>query len=84
MRWFVPEFITLPLAARRCLVRNTLNGAALELSSGEHAVLTAELCCVRGDELRACVACSLPTHRDRCQCKHLPVNHCSTVDLGAK
>jgi len=40
-RWFVPEFITLPLAARRCLMRNPLNGAALELSSGEHAVLTA-------------------------------------------
>ena len=39
-RWFVPELITLPLAARRCLVRNALNGAALELSSGEHAVLT--------------------------------------------
>jgi hypothetical protein len=39
--WFVPELITLPLAARRCLVRNALNGAALELSSGEHAVLTA-------------------------------------------
>ncbi|TMH22522.1 MAG: hypothetical protein E6H64_05390 [Betaproteobacteria bacterium] len=39
--WFVPELITLPLAARRCLVRNALNGAALELSSGEHAVLAA-------------------------------------------
>jgi hypothetical protein len=39
--WFVPELITLPLAARRCLVRNALNGAALELSSGEHAVLIA-------------------------------------------
>jgi len=40
-RWFVPELITLPLAARRCLVRNALNGTALELSSGEQAVLTA-------------------------------------------
>jgi len=39
-RWFVPELNTLPLAARRCLVRNALNGTALELSSGEHAVLT--------------------------------------------
>ena len=38
-RWFVPQLITLPLAARRCLVRNALNGAALELSSGEQAVL---------------------------------------------
>src|SRR5438067_4222507 len=44
-RWFVPELITLPLAARRCLVRNALTGAALELSSGEHAVLaTCEGC----------------------------------------
>jgi hypothetical protein len=30
-----------PIAARRCLVRNPLNGAAAELSSGEYAVLTA-------------------------------------------
>jgi hypothetical protein len=38
--WFAPELRVLPLAARRCLVRNPLNGASLELSSGEHAVLS--------------------------------------------
>ncbi len=31
----------LPLATRRCLVRNSLNGAATELSAGEYAVLSA-------------------------------------------
>ena len=40
-RWLVPELTTLPIAARRCVVRSTLDGAALELSSGEHAVLSA-------------------------------------------
>ena len=39
--WLVPEFATLPLSPQRCLVRNPLNGAALEVSSGEHAVLSA-------------------------------------------
>lgn len=38
--WFVPSWRVLPLAARRCLVRNPLNGAAMELSSGEYAVLS--------------------------------------------
>jgi hypothetical protein len=40
-RWIVPELRMLPLAARRCLVRNSLNGAAMELSAGEYAVLSA-------------------------------------------
>jgi hypothetical protein len=39
-RWLRPELITLPIAARRCIVRSALNGATLELSAGEHAVLT--------------------------------------------
>ena len=39
--WFVPAWQVLPLAKRCCLVRNPLNGAALELSSGEYAVLSA-------------------------------------------
>ena len=39
--WLVPSLLMLPLAARRCLVRNPLNGAAVELSSGEYAVLSA-------------------------------------------
>ncbi len=45
-RWFVPVLTTLPVAARRCVVRNPLDGTALELSAGEHAVLSAcEGCC---------------------------------------
>ncbi|HVP88763.1 MAG TPA: hypothetical protein VMU79_11870 [Casimicrobiaceae bacterium] len=40
-RWLRPDLITLPIAVRRCIVRNALNGAALELSAGEHALLTA-------------------------------------------
>ena len=41
LRWLVPELHMLPVAARRCLVRNQLSGASLELSSGEYAVLSA-------------------------------------------
>jgi hypothetical protein len=41
LHWLVPQLRMLPLAARRCLVRNPLNGASLELSSGEYAVLSA-------------------------------------------
>lgn len=40
-RWLVPELATLPVAARRCVVQSKLDGAAIELSSGEHAVLRA-------------------------------------------
>lgn len=39
--WLVPALRLWPLAPRRCMVRNPLNGAASELSSGEYAVLTA-------------------------------------------
>ena len=61
-RWFVPELITLPVAARRCVVRNPLNGAALELSSGEHAVLTScEGCRTLGEhEARAAAQLGAP------------------------
>ena len=41
-RLFVPELVTLPIAPRRCVVyNNALGSASLELSAGEHAVLTA-------------------------------------------
>jgi len=40
-RWFVPALQMLPLEERRCLVRNPLDGAGMELSSGEYAVLSA-------------------------------------------
>lgn len=39
--WFVAELQLRPLAARRGHVRNPLNGATMELSSGEYAVLAA-------------------------------------------
>jgi hypothetical protein len=39
--WFVPELQLRPLSGRKCLVRNPMNGATLELSSGEYAVLSA-------------------------------------------
>ena len=39
--WFVPEMQLRPLAAQRGHVRNPLNGATMELSSGEYAVLSA-------------------------------------------
>lgn len=40
-RWFMPELQLRPIANQRGHVRNALNGAALELSSGEYAVLSA-------------------------------------------
>jgi len=40
-RWFVPDLQLRPVANQRGHVRNALNGAALELSSGEYAVLSA-------------------------------------------
>src|SRR6266704_7082987 len=40
-RWAAPPWTMLPLAPRRCLVRNPLNGASAELSSGEYAALSA-------------------------------------------
>jgi hypothetical protein len=39
-RWLLPELVTLPIAPLRCIVRSALNSATLELSAGEHAVLT--------------------------------------------
>jgi len=45
-RWLAPAWETLPLAARRCRVRNPLNNVVQELSADQHAVLTAcEGCC---------------------------------------
>ena len=40
-RWLAPAWTMLPLAARRCRVRNPLNGAVAELSADQYAVLTA-------------------------------------------
>jgi len=39
--WFVPELELRPVSARRGHVRNPLNGATMELSTGEYAVLAA-------------------------------------------
>jgi hypothetical protein len=39
-----------PVSPRRCLVRNALNGATMELSSGEYAVLSSCQGCGRLDE----------------------------------
>ena len=39
--WFAPAWTMLPLASKRCLVRNPLDGASAELSSGEYAALSA-------------------------------------------
>lgn len=39
--WFAPALSSWPLAPDRCLVRNPLNGAVLELSSGEFAIVSA-------------------------------------------
>jgi hypothetical protein len=60
--WFAPPWTMLPIAARRCLVRNPHNGAALELSSGEYAVLSAcEGCRSLADhEARAAAQLSAP------------------------
>jgi len=60
--WFVPPLQLLPLAARRCLVRNPLNGAAMELSSGEYAFLSACEGCLplAGHEARAARQLSAP------------------------
>jgi len=53
-RWFMPELQTRPLAPRRAHVRNPLNGATVELSSDEHAVLSAcENCATLGEHVAA-------------------------------
>src|SRR5207249_8558661 len=44
--WFAPAWTMLPLASRRCRVRNPVNGVVAELSADQYAVLTAcEGCC---------------------------------------
>jgi len=40
-RWLAPAWTMLPLGARRCRVRNPLNGAIAELSADQYAMLTA-------------------------------------------
>ncbi len=54
-RWFVPAWQVLPIDPQRCLVRNPLNGAMVELSAGEYAVLSACDGCrtLREHEVRA-------------------------------
>jgi hypothetical protein len=64
--WFVPALTMLPLSTRRCLVRNPLNGAAMELSSGEYAVLAACEGCLplAVHEARAAISLAAPAeHR---------------------
>jgi hypothetical protein len=64
--WFVPELQQRPLAARRAHVRNPLNGATIELDSGEYAVLAACEGCLPLDEHVARAARKLsapPEHR---------------------
>jgi hypothetical protein len=64
--WFVPALSMLPVSTRRCLVRNPLNGAAMELSSGEYAVLAACEGChpLAEHEARAALQLSAPAeHR---------------------
>jgi hypothetical protein len=66
IRWFVPLWSMLPLAARRCLVRNPHNGASAELSAGEYAVLSACEGCRTLDEHEARAVQQLsapPEHR---------------------
>ncbi len=58
-RWAAPPWTMLPLAPRRCLVRNPLNGASAELSSGEYAVLSACDGCRTLDEHQARAAAQL-------------------------
>lgn len=52
-RWFVPPWQVLPLAGKRCMVRNPLDGAAIELTSGEYAVLSSCSGCRSLDEHEA-------------------------------
>ncbi|HEX8009605.1 MAG TPA: hypothetical protein VF814_01485 [Casimicrobiaceae bacterium] len=90
-RWFAPAWTMLPLASRRCLVRNPLNGAAAELSSGEYAVLCACEGCRTLDEHEARAAQQLsapPEHRsairellERCARRGLLL---SLADLAAR
>ena len=58
-RWFASAWTMLPLAPRRCLVRNPLNGASAELSSGEYTVLSACEGCRTLDDHEARAAAQL-------------------------
>jgi hypothetical protein len=58
-RWAAPPWTMVPLAPRRCLVRNPLDGASAELSSGEYAVLSACDGCRTLDEHEARAAAQL-------------------------
>ena len=64
--WLAPQLRMLPVATRRCFVRSPFNGASLQLSSGEHAVLAAcEGCYTLGEhEARAAAQLGAPAaHR---------------------
>jgi len=64
--WFAPPWHMLPLSPQRCLVRNRLNGAAMELSAGEYAVLSACEGChpLAAHEARAALQLAAPgAHR---------------------
>src|SRR5947207_4238493 len=64
--WLASELRMLPLAPRLCFVRNPLNGASSQFSSGEHAVLSAcEGCHTIGEhEARAAARLRAPeAHR---------------------
>jgi hypothetical protein len=58
-RYFAPAWTTLPIAARRCRVRNPFNGVVAELDANRHAVLTACTGCRSLDEHLAGVRASL-------------------------
>ncbi|HZI83327.1 MAG TPA: hypothetical protein VFF44_05395 [Casimicrobiaceae bacterium] len=65
-RWFVPQWKMLPLSPSRCLVRNPLNDASAELSSGEFAILSSCEGCLTLSEHEARAARRLsapPAHR---------------------
>jgi hypothetical protein len=53
--WLAPAWVTHPLAARRCQVRNPLNGATAELSADQHAMLVACEGCRTLEEHRSLV-----------------------------
>jgi hypothetical protein len=64
--WFAPALRTWPLAAHRCVARNPLSGATMELSAGEYAVVSACEGCqpLAAHEARAALELSAPVeHR---------------------
>ena len=65
-RWWVPAWQVLPVAEKRCVVRNVLDDKGIELTSGEYAVLSACSGCRSLDEHEALAAKELgapPEHR---------------------